>query len=144
MLTWLPTYFNMQLGFDVASSSFLSVLPWIAMFASANGGGLLADELLKRGMCMTHVRKLMQTVGFLGPSAFLGVVANTTNPSLAVLCMTCALALGSFSQSGVYSNHQDIAPRYSGVLLGMRYVTVVLVAFFLDFCSLRHRPMHGI
>lgn len=129
MLTWLPTYFHLQLGFDVASSSFLSILPWLAMFMSANAGGLLADELLKRGMSMTRVRKFMQTVGFLGPSAFLAMVANTSDPALAVVGMTSALALGSFSQSGVYSNHQDIAPRYSGILLGMRYVKWIIIIF---------------
>lgn len=33
--------------------------------------------------------------------------------------MTLALGLGSFSQSGVYANHQDIGPEYSGILLGI-------------------------
>lgn len=114
-----PTFLNMKLGFDVASSSLLSVLPWVAMFASANVGGQIADGLLKRGMQMTSVRKLMQSIGFLGPAVFLALVSVTTEPYIVVGLMTAALALGSFSQSGVYSNHQDIGPSYAGTLLGM-------------------------
>ncbi|CAL2239584.1 unnamed protein product [Prunus armeniaca] len=32
---------------------------------------------------------------------------------MAVLCMACSQGTNVFSQSGLYSNHQDIAPRYS-------------------------------
>jgi MFS transporter, ACS family, solute carrier family 17 (sodium-dependent inorganic phosphate cotransporter), other len=92
------------------------------MFTFANVGGLLADRLLANGLSMTRVRKLMQTIGFLGPATFLGLVSVTTEPVPAVIYMTLALALGSFSQSGVYSNHQDIGPTYAGILLGMRCV----------------------
>jgi MFS transporter, ACS family, solute carrier family 17 (sodium-dependent inorganic phosphate cotransporter), other len=122
LLTWLPTYFSMVLGFDLQASAFVSVLPWVAMFLFANVGGLIADHLISQGRSMTTVRKLMQTIGFLGPATFLGLVSVTTDPVPAVIYMTLALALGSFSQSGVYSNHQDIGPNYSGILLGMRCV----------------------
>ena len=120
LLSWLPTYFNKQLHFDLAASSFLSIMPWLAMFLSANAGGFIADNLRARGLSTTVVRKTMQTIGFLGPALFLALVASTDTPALAVGYMTAALALGSFSQSGVYSNHQDIGPAYSGILLGIR------------------------
>lgn len=38
-LTWLPTYFNLKLGFDIKSSALFSILPWLTMFLAANGGG---------------------------------------------------------------------------------------------------------
>lgn len=140
LLIWLPTYFNQRLGFDLAASSFLSILPWLAMFLSANAGGLIADALLASGRSTTTVRKLMQTIGFMGPAFFLALVSFTTSPVLAVTFMTSALALGSFSQSGVYANHQDIGPAYSGVLLGISntgaaipgIVGVALTGFILD------------
>lgn len=120
LLIWLPTYFNTQLGFDLAASSFLSIMPWLAMFVSANAGGFIADSMRNRGYSVTIVRKTMQSIGFLGPAFCLALVATTNTPALAVAYMTSALALGSFSQSGVYANHQDIGPSYSGVLLGIR------------------------
>jgi len=106
LLIWLPTYFNSALGFDLKSSAFLAVLPWLAMFTFANVGGLIADKLIESGMSTTRVRKIMQTIGFLGPSSMLTGLCFTQSPQLAVGFMTAALGLGSFSQSGVYSNHQ--------------------------------------
>lgn len=140
LLTWLPTYFNQKLGFDLAASSFLSVLPWLAMFCSANIGGLIADSLSARGVSLTKVRKSMQTIGFLGPATFLALVSTTTSPMLAVAYMTFALAFGSFAQSGVYSNHQDIGPGYAGILLGISntgaaipgIIGVAMTGFILD------------
>jgi len=130
LLTWLPTYFSTQLGFDLSTSSFFAIIPWLAMFVCANIGGNIADFLLKKKMSITKVRKLMQTIGFLGPALFLGLVATTTHANLAVLFMSCALGLSSFSQSGVYSNHADIGPQYSGVLLGISNTIAALPGIF--------------
>lgn len=110
------------------------------MFVCANVGGVIADTLLRKGMPVTIVRKTMQTIGFLGPAVFLAMVARTSNPADAVLYMTVALGLGSFSQSGVYANHQDIGPDYAGVLLGISnaaasipgIIGVALTGFILD------------
>eukprot|EP00171_Calliarthron_tuberculosum_P017554 IDg17554t1 len=140
LLTWLPTYFNKELGFNLAASSFLSIVPWLAMFLSANVGGAIADALLARDWSVTTVRKLMQTIGFLGPAIFLSLVGGTTDPARAVCYMTAALGFGSFSQSGVYSNHQDIGPTFTGTLLGISnsfaaipgIVGVALTGYILD------------
>eukprot|EP00188_Purpureofilum_apyrenoidigerum_P006405 Plantae.Rhodophyta-Purpureofilum_apyrenoidigerum.ctg9934.p1 GENE.Plantae.Rhodophyta-Purpureofilum_apyrenoidigerum.ctg9934~~Plantae.Rhodophyta-Purpureofilum_apyrenoidigerum.ctg9934.p1 ORF type:complete len:278 (+),score=34.30 Plantae.Rhodophyta-Purpureofilum_apyrenoidigerum.ctg9934:1-834(+) len=139
-LTWLPSYFNLELGFDIQSSALVSILPWLSMFLAANGGGYIADRLFKSGWELTHVRKLMQTIGFIGPAAFLTITAMTEDTATAVFCMTMALGLGSFSQSGVYANHQDIGPEYSGILLGISntfaalpgIIGVALTGFILD------------
>jgi len=140
LLTWLPTYFNQHLGLNVASSSFFSVVPWLAMALSSNVGGWCADYLLSRGFSVTFVRKLMQTIGLMGPALFLSIVSFVHHPIAAVLCMALALGLGSFAQSGVYANHQDIGPEYAGVLLGISnsfaaipgIVGVALTGFILD------------
>jgi ACS family sodium-dependent inorganic phosphate cotransporter len=84
----------------------------------------------------------MQSIGFLGPAFFLSQLSHIDSPALAVLCMACSqvrvpLAFlltyilsssnntffsesspkfqgtDAFSQSGLYSNHQDIGPRYA-------------------------------
>jgi hypothetical protein len=65
-----------------------------------------------------QVRKVMQTLGFLGPAFFLTQLSNVTSISGAVLCMMGAQGFDAFSQSGLYSNHQDIGPRWAGRLLG--------------------------
>lgn len=53
----------------------------------------------------------MQTVGFLGPAFFLSQLSGVSSVTAAVGCMMGAQGLDAFSQSGLYSNHQDIGPR---------------------------------
>lgn len=126
LLTWMPTYYCQVLKFDLLESGLLSVLPWLTMALSANLGGWIADTLVSRGTSVTTVRKLMQTIGFLGPAFFLTQLSHVNSPALAVLCMMCSQGADAFSQSGLYSNHQDIGPRYAGVLLGLSNTAGVL------------------
>ncbi|KAJ7964143.1 Ascorbate transporter, chloroplastic, partial [Quillaja saponaria] len=126
LLTWMPTYYNQVLKFNLTESGLLCVLPWLTMAFSANLGGWIADTLVSKGLSVTTVRKIMQTVGFLGPAFFLTQLSHINSPAIAVLCMACSQGTDAFSQSGLYSNHQDIAPRYSGVLLGLSNTAGVL------------------
>ncbi|CAM6020223.1 unnamed protein product [Sphagnum balticum] len=130
LLTWMPTYYNQVLGFNLMESGMFSVLPWLTMALSANLGGWIADTLVSRGVSVTVVRKIMQSIGFLGPAFFLTQLTHIQSPPLAVLCMMCSQGSDAFSQSGLYSNHQDIGPRYSGVLLGMSNTAGVLAGVF--------------
>lgn len=54
----------------------------------------------------------MQTIGFLGPALFLSQLSSVHSAPAAVLCMMGAQGFDAFSQSGLYSNHQDIGPRW--------------------------------
>lgn len=140
LLTWLPTFFHTELGLNFRKSSLLSATPYVFMFIFANIGGYIADKLVERQVSITNVRRLMQTIGFAGPAIFLMAVASTSNAALGVTFCTCALALSSFSQSGVYSSHQDIGPKCAGILLGISntfatlpgIVGVALTGFILD------------
>ncbi|KAK1364337.1 ascorbate transporter, chloroplastic [Heracleum sosnowskyi] len=130
LLTWMPTYYNQVLKFNLTESGLLCVLPWLTMAIFANIGGWIADTLVSRGLSITAVRKIMQSIGFLGPAFFLTQLSRVRTPALAVLCMSCSQGLDAFSQSGLYSNHQDIGPRYSGVLLGLSNTAGVLAGVF--------------
>ncbi|KAJ4826216.1 Sodium-dependent phosphate transport protein 1, chloroplastic [Turnera subulata] len=126
LLTWMPTYYNQVLKFNLTESGLFCVLPWLTMAFSANIGGWIADTLVSKGLSVTTVRKIMQSIGFLGPAFFLTQLSHIDSPAMAVLCMACSQGTDAFSQSGLYSNHQDIAPRYSGVLLGLSNTAGVL------------------
>ncbi|KAL6747732.1 sodium-dependent phosphate transport protein 1, chloroplastic [Haematococcus lacustris] len=126
LLTWMPTYYNQVLGLDLTKSAVLSVLPWLTMALMSNVGGWLADSAVERGVSVTTVRKVMQSIGFLGPALFLSQLSGVQSVTAAVLCMMGAQGCDAFSQSGLYSNHQDIAPRYAGVLLGLSNTAGVL------------------
>lgn len=130
LLTWMPTYYNQVLKFNLTESGLLCVLPWLTMAVFANIGGWIADTLVSKGLSITSVRKIMQSIGFLGPAFFLTQLSKVNTPALAVLCMACSQGSDAFSQSGLYSNHQDIGPRYAGVLLGLSNTAGVLAGVF--------------
>ncbi|NP_001130577.1 Probable anion transporter 4, chloroplastic-like [Zea mays] len=130
LLTWMPTYYNQVLKFNLTESGLLCVLPWLTMAVFANIGGWIADTLVQRGVSVTNVRKIMQSIGFLGPALFLTLLSKVRTPAMAVLCMACSQGSDAFSQSGLYSNHQDIGPRYAGVLLGLSNTAGVLAGVF--------------
>ncbi|PPS15608.1 hypothetical protein GOBAR_AA05002 [Gossypium barbadense] len=154
LLTWMPTYYNQILDvayvseetwhlssaliallgmrhevlkFNLTESGLLCVLPWLTMAAFANIGGWIADTLVSRGLSITAI---MQSIGFLGPAFFLTQLSYVRTPAMAVLCMACSQGSDAFSQSGLYSNHQDIGPRYAGVLLGLSNTAGVLAGVF--------------
>ncbi|XP_015899695.2 ascorbate transporter, chloroplastic isoform X1 [Ziziphus jujuba] len=130
LLTWMPTYYNQVLKFNLTESGLLCVLPWLTMAVFANIGGWIADTLVSKGLSITAVRKIMQSIGFLGPAFFLTQLSRVKTPAMAVLCMACSQGSDAFSQSGLYSNHQDIGPRYAGVLLGLSNTAGVLAGVF--------------
>ncbi|XP_058767869.1 ascorbate transporter, chloroplastic-like [Vicia villosa] len=130
LLTWMPTYYNQVLKFNLTESGLLCVLPWLTMAVFANIGGWIADTLVSKGVSITAVRKIMQSIGFLGPAFFLTQLSHVKTPAMAVFCMACSQGSDAFSQSGLYSNHQDIGPRYAGVLLGLSNTAGVLAGVF--------------
>ncbi|KAM3378665.1 ascorbate transporter, chloroplastic [Capsicum galapagoense] len=130
LLTWMPTYYSQVLKFNLTESGLFCVLPWLTMAVFANIGGWIADALVSKGLSITSVRKIMQSIGFLGPAFFLTQLSHVKTPLFAVLCMACSQGSDAFSQSGLYSNHQDIGPRYAGVLLGLSNTAGVLAGVF--------------
>lgn len=127
LLAWLPKYYNDAFGVNLQETGFLAVLPWLTMAVSANLAGWIADtQLIGRGVSITLTRKIMQSIGFLGPAFCLSVLPNISSPGLAVSFLALSQACNAFSHSGLYSNHQDIGPRFAGILLGLSNTAGVL------------------
>lgn len=126
LLAWLPSYFEMALGLNVEKSSLLTLIPYISMTVMTPFVGPIADDLVKRGWEVTHVRKLSQGISFAGPAvcmialAFLTPTTPGTGPAaLIVGIMSLAFALGAWARAGLYCNHQDLSPKYAAALLGL-------------------------
>eukprot|EP00958_Prasinococcus_capsulatus_P003389 scaffold307_cov390-Prasinococcus_capsulatus_cf.AAC.6 len=98
------------------------------MAMSANFAGWLADTQLMQnfGVSRTNTRKLMQSVGFMGPAICLTLLPTIEHPAQAIGLLMISQGLDAFSHSGLYSNHQDIGPQYAGVLLGLSNTAGVL------------------
>ncbi|GKV48970.1 hypothetical protein SLEP1_g55744 [Rubroshorea leprosula] len=63
----------------------------------------IADTLVSRGSSVTTFRKIMQTIGFLGPAFFLTQLSHVDSPAMAVFCMACnqGVLLGLSNTAGV-------------------------------------------
>ncbi len=118
-LTWLPTYLVQARGFSLSEMGFYATFPYIAMMFFGNGSAWIADGMIRRGTSITFVRKLWQTVAFLGAAVCLYLLIHTAAPMLAVLCITLGLGFLACFSPGMGINHLDIGPKYAGALVGM-------------------------
>src|SRR5690606_12846363 len=89
------------------------------MFIMVNVAAWIADAMIRAGIGLTTVRKLMQVVGLLGSAGFLLLTQGADSASSALLLMCGALGALAFTWSGFLPNHLDIAPRYADVLMGL-------------------------
>lgn len=119
LLAWLPSYFHKTQGLGIASASLYSAAPWLTMVVMINVAAWLADSFIRRGISLTTVRKMMQTIGLLGSAAFLLPAQQPADAETALALMCAALGAFAFTWSGFSPNHLDIAPRQAGVLMGV-------------------------
>jgi ACS family sodium-dependent inorganic phosphate cotransporter len=119
LLSWLPTFVNKGLGVDYASVGWVTMIPHMASFFFLNIAGNIADRLIRSGMDVGKVRKLMQTIGFGGMATALMFVGEVESAWMAIAIMSVGNALGAFVTGGFAVNHMDIAPRHAGTLMGI-------------------------
>lgn len=95
------------------------MIPHVASFVFLNVAGNIADRMIRGGMPVGRVRKLMQTIGFGGIAVSLAVVGYVETAWMAIAVMATGSALGAFVTGGFAVNHMDIAPKYAGTLMGI-------------------------
>ena len=119
LLTWLPTYFSEIHDLGIGSAALYSSLPWLILLLFANLAAVLADRMIKKGVSVTHVRKIMQVAGLGGSAISLLFASYSQTPLLALLALCGAVGMLGLTWSGFGPNHLDIAPRYADVLSGL-------------------------
>ncbi|KAL9257461.1 putative anion transporter 3, chloroplastic [Drosera capensis] len=119
LLTWMPIYFQTVLNVNLTEAAWFSAVPWGMMAFSSYVAGAVSDHLIRAGYSLTLVRKIMQSVGFMGPAVSLLCLNVAKTPRTASVILTVALSLSSFSQAGFLLNIQDIAPQCAGLLHGI-------------------------
>ena len=119
VLSWLPKYVNEGLGVDFAAVGLIAMLPHLTSFVFLNVMGNAADRLIRRGMDVTFVRKLMQTIGFGGLAICLFLIAEVTTvwAAIGILCLGKVCSAAGIGGHSV--NHMDIGPKYAGTLMGI-------------------------
>ncbi|XP_058141329.1 sodium-dependent phosphate transport protein 4 isoform X4 [Dasypus novemcinctus] len=98
----------------------LSAIPFIASWVFGLLGGQVADLLLIKGVRLGTVRKITTLLGNLPSSVLLVALPYLKSSYMAtVALLTASCGLAPLTQSGVYINALDIAPRYSSFLFGI-------------------------
>ncbi|XP_057994015.1 probable anion transporter 4, chloroplastic isoform X2 [Hevea brasiliensis] len=128
ILSWMPIYFNSIFHVDLKRAAWFSAVPWSLMAFMGFLGGMWSDMLIRSGMSVTLTRKIMQSIGFVGPGIALIGLTTAKSPSIASAWLTLGVALKAFSHSGFLVNLQEIAPQYSGVLHGISNTAGTLAA----------------
>ncbi|KAL0712330.1 hypothetical protein Bca4012_019308 [Brassica carinata] len=114
------------LKFNLTESGLLCVLPWFTMAVFANVGDHAINWF--SGSCILPVStEPCQNSSNGGSLHGMQSGLHTCRHKFILLRIQGSDA---FSQSGLYSNHQDIGPRYAGVLLGLSNTAGVLAGVF--------------
>ncbi|XP_075492685.1 putative anion transporter 4, chloroplastic [Primulina tabacum] len=128
LLSWMPIYFKTLYHVDLRQAAWFSAIPWCMMALVGYFAGILSDRMIQSGINVTLTRKIMQSVGFVGPGfALIGLTA-AKSPFIASAWLTLAVGLKSFSHCGFLVNLQEVAPQYSGVMHGMSNTAGTLAA----------------
>ena len=119
ILSWLPKYVNEGLGVPFAAIGLIAMLPHITSFFCLNIAGNIADRMIKSGIDVTFVRKLMQTIAFggLGICLFMIGYVESVWAAMGILCLGQVFSAAGIGGHSV--NHMDIGPRHAGKLMGI-------------------------
>ena len=119
VLSWFPTFVNSELGADLQLAGFLALAPTVVSLVMAPLAGRLFDRLVASGCDRLKVRRAMQSLAFVGITAAMMAITLTDSLILSVTVITLSNALTAFSIGGFATNHMDIAPNQSGLLMGV-------------------------
>ncbi|KAL9140952.1 hypothetical protein ABFS82_14G071500 [Erythranthe guttata] len=128
ILSWMPIYFKTIYHVDLRQAAWFSAVPWSMMALVGYFAGVLSDMMIQSGTSVTLTRKIMQSIGFVGPGLALIGLTMAKTPLIASAWLTLAVGLKAFSHCGFLVNLQEIAPQYSGVLHGMSNTAGTLAA----------------
>lgn len=136
----LPSYMDKVLGFKIKKNGFLSSLPYFGKYLMAVLSSNLADYLRLTGkLSTTATRKIFTTFACSLPALLMILqVIWGYNPTLSVFIFTASLFCNGAVTAGYLANGLDIAPNFSGTIMGFAntlssfggFVSTKMVAIF--------------
>ena len=119
MLTWMPSYMDKMLNFNLSSSGVLFV-PYLFMALFTWSAGSFADWLINsKQWSRRATRILMQLSGNLLPAVSFVVLGFMRNDGAAFIVMIIAVSTSGFAYPGYSANCLDICPKYTGILYSL-------------------------
>ncbi|KAK0090585.1 hypothetical protein PV325_010551 [Microctonus aethiopoides] len=114
IMQWLPTYLARNLSANEKSMS-LTAFPYIVNSLVGIVAGHNADNLVQKRWSVLSVRRLMTSIGLIGPGAFLLAFCAVDNLLAAVIFVSISMGLCACNSAGHLSNHAEVAPNHAGI-----------------------------
>lgn len=128
VLSWFPTFVNREMGADLQLAGLLALAPTTMSLIMAPLAGRLFDGLITRGMNRLAVRRVLQSLAFAGIAAAMLLLTVGDSLIFSVTIITVSNALTALSVGGFATNHLDIAPNQSGLLMGVTNTLAALAS----------------
>ncbi|XP_008197219.2 sialin-like isoform X1 [Tribolium castaneum] len=128
MVVNIPEYLNQVIRLDFAESASLLIYAYLTMAVLVVFFGFLVDYLIKKEVVsLINLRIIFSTFGLVGPGIFtLSAAYSGCNKTTVSVTVGSALATMSCYYAGTWANSLEIAPNYSGVIMGFANVVASL------------------
>ena len=128
VLSWFPTFVNRVMGAALQLAGLLALAPTTMSLIMAPLAGRLFDGLIARGMNRLAVRRVLQSLAFTGIAVAMLLLTVGDSLIFSVTIITVSNALTALSVGGFATNHLDIAPNQSGLLMGVTNTLAALAS----------------
>ncbi|AWN54535.1 MFS transporter [Methylobacterium sp. 17Sr1-1] len=115
-LTWFPVYLVKERGLSILQAGFAATLPALCGFLGGILGGVISDQLLRRGCSLTAARKIPIVSGMLLSMAIIG--CNYVQADALVVGLMALAFFGKGIGALGWAVVSDTSPKESGGLSG--------------------------
>jgi MFS family permease len=117
-LSWLPSFFVGEYGFDLKDSALLSGIIFIAGMVGDTVGGLVTDRIYQRTGDVNRARRNTMLLGFTCSLVCLSGVLFIHSQALITGCLALGLFFLEMTEAPIWAVPLDIAPRFAGIASG--------------------------
>jgi MFS family permease len=118
-LSWLPSFFQNEYGFNTRESAFFSAAVYFPGVIGNIFGGELSDRILHRTRDLKKARRNVAMFAFLASFCCMLPIFFTTNITAIVLALGGAFFFAEMIIGPMWSIPMDIAGKYSGTAAGL-------------------------
>lgn len=119
LLTWLPSYLVRDRGLSLGQMASVGSIAYLVIAAGTLSAGWISDELLKRGVSVTRVRKSVVAAGLIGSTAILPVAFVHDLRFAFFLLLAACVSFGTYT-----SNHWVITQTLAGPVMAGRWTSL--------------------
>ena len=119
LLNYLPKYLTEEQGFNIASSGFLSSLPYVLLWLCSVFAGWWADHLIQHHISVRATRILMTAIAFIGSGVSMSLTGFMPTPDLAVVSIMFSIVIAGFNAASVGPNYVELCPHWAGALFSV-------------------------